>query len=379
MKFLQAFIPISLLAVAACADGSSPVAPNAAVVASSAAANGSGAGAIYVQTNDASGNAVVRFARRADGSLDDGTSFTTGGEGTGASLGNQGAVALGRGGQLLYVVNAGSDDVSGFRVGAKGLELIGTWPSGGDLPISLAFTGDRLYVLHDGAGSTITGFDVSPLGELSAIAGASRTLPDAAPDAAEIAASPDGSKLVVTEKAFSRIVTYPVQADGSLGDPVSTASNGSTPFGFAFGKDGSLIVSEAAGGPAGSSAVSGYAADGLAWDVVSPSVTSGQNAACWVAVSPNGHFAYATNAASATLSGFAVGRSGALAGLTGSGGTTATAATPLDLAFSRNGQFVYVLNAGAQVVTSYRVGSDGALAPLGETPVPAGANGLAAE
>lgn len=378
MKFLQAMIPLSMIAAAACADGSAPLEPTAGTLDAAARAS-AGAGAVYVQTNDAAGNAVIRFSRSADGALAGPTSYATGGEGSGSGLGNQGAIALSRGGQYLYVVNAGSDEVSGFRVGSSGLDLIGTWPSGGDLPISLTITGDRLYVLHDGSATTIAGFEVSPEGELSPIAGAGATLPGTAPDAAEIAATPDGTRLVVTEKATSVIVTYPVHADGSLGTPVSTPSNGAVPFGFAFGTDGSLIVSEAGGGPAGSSAVSGYTASGLSWQVVSASLTSGQNAACWVAVSPNGRLAYAANAKSATLSGFAVGRNGELARLGSSGGTTATAATPLDLAFSRDGQLVYVLNSGAHVLTAYHVASDGSLASLGQVAVPVGVNGLAAE
>jgi len=52
------------------------------------------AGGLYVMTNATSGNAVLAFERRADGSLAAPVRYETGGSGTGGGLGNQGALAL---------------------------------------------------------------------------------------------------------------------------------------------------------------------------------------------------------------------------------------------------------------------------------------------
>jgi hypothetical protein len=52
------------------------------------------AGHVYVQTNAAAGNAVVSFARAADGSLSHEETVSTGGLGTSAGLGSQASVAI---------------------------------------------------------------------------------------------------------------------------------------------------------------------------------------------------------------------------------------------------------------------------------------------
>src|SRR5687768_14472054 len=64
-------------------------------------------GVVYTLSNASTGNAVLMFARAADGSLTPAGSFATGGLGTGGGLGSQGALILARGGQLLFAVNAG--------------------------------------------------------------------------------------------------------------------------------------------------------------------------------------------------------------------------------------------------------------------------------
>jgi 6-phosphogluconolactonase len=368
------------LAAAACSDRDGVTDPVASSSSSDVASGLPASGAVYLQTNAAAGNAVLMFPRAADGTLGSPISFSTGGLGSGTGLGNQGALALADGGRLLYVVNAGSDEISGFRVGSAGLDLIGVWPSGGDLPLSLALTDRRLYVAHDGAASTVTGFTVGPSGALEPIAGAERTLPNPAPDVAQIGASPDGTRLVVTEKAANTIVTFAIGPDGALGDPVQTASVGMTPFGFAFARRGTLIVSEAAGGAADASALSSYRPSGTGWDAVTASAGTTETAACWVAVTPNGKYAYTTNTGSASISGYLLGHDGSLTLLDADGVTAATGAGPLDLAFSRNGRYVYSLNGAGGSLSAFRIEADGSLVPVATVSgLPATANGLVAQ
>src|SRR2546422_8607410 len=54
---------------------------------------------------------------------------------------------------------------------------------------------------------------------------------------AQVSFSPDGSVLVVIEKGTNLIDTFTVGDDGVAQPGVSFASNGTTPFGFAFGHD----------------------------------------------------------------------------------------------------------------------------------------------
>ncbi|MGH7559704.1 MAG: lactonase family protein [Gemmatimonadales bacterium] len=367
------------LLLAACSEaarvptGTDPAGPDLSV------GGGEGPGAVFILNNSAAANAVMVFPRAADGSLGAPAAYPTGGAGSGGGLGNQGALALVRGGRLLYVVNAGSDQVSAFRVTGSAISLIGTVPSGGDLPISLAVSGDLLYVLNDGGAPNVTGFRIAPDGGLAAIPGSTRPLSAAVPDAAQVGFSSDGTRLVVTEKATNSIVTWPVLADGTLGAASVQPSAGPTPFGFDFDGRGTLITSEAFGGAPNASVLSSYRPSGAGWAAVSPLVATTETAACWVVVTPNGRFAYTTNTGSASVSGFAVGHDGSLTLLTPGGVTGATSAGPIDADISVNGRFLYTLNGAGGTISAFRIESDGGLTPVGTTSgIPAGANGLVA-
>jgi hypothetical protein len=252
---------LSVLGLALCAAcGDTARSPADTTDPSLSVAGASGAGAVYVASNAAAGNAVLVFSRSGNGALSAAGSYPTGGLGTGSGLGNQGGLALNQDDRLLYAVNAGSDEISAFRVTAHALELLGTVPSGGDEPISLAISGDLLYVLNDGTDPSITGFRIGSTGDLDPIPASTRALSAAMPDAAQVGFSTDGSRLVITEKATNRLVTFPVNPDGTPGTASTQPSAGPTPFGFAFDKRGTLIVSEAFGGAADASVLSSYRA-----------------------------------------------------------------------------------------------------------------------
>src|SRR5690348_14556233 len=94
--------------------------------------HGGAAGAVYVLTNAAAGNAVAVFHRTGNGSLTPAGTVATGGLGTGAGTGSQGALAMSENGKWLYAVNPGSDDFSVFAVRPDGIEKVNQLPSGGD-------------------------------------------------------------------------------------------------------------------------------------------------------------------------------------------------------------------------------------------------------
>ena len=94
-------------------------------------------GQVFTMSNSVSGNAVLAFTRSADGSLHPAGSYATGGTGTGGGLGNQGGLAFDESGSWLLVVNAGSNEISAFRVQQGGsLELTDRIASGGTTPIT---------------------------------------------------------------------------------------------------------------------------------------------------------------------------------------------------------------------------------------------------
>src|SRR3989454_10612140 len=211
----------------------------------------------------------------------------TGGTGTGSGLGSRGALALSDDGRWLFAVNAGSNDVSIFRVGPAGLSLTSRIPSGGTQPVSLTVHGNLLYVLTGGVSGNIAGFALDANGGAAAIPGSSRALSGSAVGPAQVAFSRDGRSLVVTEKNTNAIDVYAVGPDGAATGPVTYASAGGTPFGFAFDLRDELLVSEAAG-----TASSYLLGSGGSLTVVSGAVSTQQGAPCWLVATQNGRFAY---------------------------------------------------------------------------------------
>jgi 6-phosphogluconolactonase (cycloisomerase 2 family) len=104
-----------------------------------------------------------------------------------------------------------------------------------------------------------------------------------------------------------------------------------------------------------------------------------QVAACWIAISNNGKFAYTTNAGSGTISSYQIAEDGSLTLLQVMAGSTGAGSSPVDIAFSNNGSFLYALGNAAHTITIFQMGADGSLSNLGAMSVPAGVTGLAAQ
>jgi 6-phosphogluconolactonase len=377
---LKVLLTAALAAAAgACSDTDRVTAPGDSPDVSASVGQGA-AGAVYLATNATNGNQVLVLARAADGGLSAPQAFSSGGTGTGGGLGNQGGVVLADRNRRLLVVNAGSNEISVFAVRAHSVELLDRVPSGGQQPISLTVFRDLVYALNAGGSGNISGFRLDPHGKLQPLQSSTRPLSTAASGPAQIAFSPDGGSLVVTEKATNTISTYQVNQGGLASGPNAQPSVGATPFGFAFDRHGTLVVSEAFGGAVGASALSSYRLAGNGTlQVISESVGTTQTAACWVVITGDGRFAYTTNTGSGNISGYLIGRNGSLSLLTAGGITGVTGAAPIDLALSNGDRYLYSLNSGSGTISAFRVTSDGSLEALaGVSGIPAGANGLAA-
>ena len=347
-----------------------------AFAASAAAGESSAVGAAYTISNAASGNELVVYARSADGLLTPAGSVSAGGLGTGGGLASQGAVTLTDDGRTVLAVNPGSNSVAAFSVDAGRPRLLNTAPSGGIRPVSVAVNKRIVYVLNKNnvAQSTVSGFTLGDNG-LTPIAGSTRSLHAGATDAAQVKFSPSGDVLVVTGRSSQRIDTFRVDSRGLLSDLKSfDVAPGATPFGFDFDNKGNLLVSLA--GVGGSSGAASYAlgADGSVTTITSP-VETGQAAACWLAASKNGRFAFVANAASSSVSTFAVSPAGEL---TFERAVRIDGMTALDLALSENGRYLYVLAAGSHGIVTFEVAADGTLTHVDtEGAVPASAAGIA--
>jgi 6-phosphogluconolactonase len=375
-RLLAAALLLPTLAACA-ADRLLPLEPDAVRATRAATA---AAGGVYTMTNGSGGNAILAYRRAADGALTALGAVATGGLGTGGTIDplvSQYALVLGDDNRLLFAVNAGSDDVSSFRVGADGaLTLADRAPSGGDLPVSVAAHGRLLYVLNAGD-ATLRGFRAAASGTLVSLPHADRALAAGAAGAAAVRFTPDGRFLIVSERVSNRLEVFPVQPDGRLGEPILTPSHGAAAFGFDVTAANTVIVSETSGFASSYHLTSGVAA------LVSASVPTFGAAPCWVIATADGRFAYVVNAGTATLTGYAVGAGGALTLLDADGTTASTGSgsTPLDLDLTEGDAFLYVLEAGSGTIGAFAVNADGSLSARPDTPAGAagsGQQGLAA-
>ena len=320
------------------------------------------AGQLYTLTNAAVGNEVAVFDRAADGAVTFSHHVATGGLGTGGGLGNQGAVILTQDERFLIAVNAGSNDLSVLRVTENSLVLVDVEAARGVQPVSVTQHDDLVYVVNAGT-SSITGFRMDFDGDLRFIWGSLARLSAGDTGPAQIQFDARGQRLYVTEKVTNRISQFELDATGLVTARSFQASPGMTPFGFALGLRNQLIVSEAEGGAAGASTVSSYTqlANG-ALQANSVSVGAGQSAACWIVATPDGRIAYASNTGDDTVTSYSIGFDGQLTVLQPIAASTGDA--PVDMAVTRDGRFFYVLNRASGTIGDYVIGADGSLAGI---------------
>ncbi len=325
-------------------------------------------GFVYVQTNDADHNEVVVFGRKEGGSLERLSGYSTGGKGSGApQLPSQSSVVLANG--RLFVTNAGSDDVTVFAVDGEELKLLDRVPSGGSTPRSVAVHGDRVFVLNTGDEPNVALVGGSPV-----------ALPEGS-DPAQVAFTPDGRTLLVTDRASDSIHAFAVGDDGGLGACVTHRSSGMTPYGFDVTADGVLVVTEAAGAQIGQASASSYKLDGPAQLApVSAAVGSTRSEVCWAVVSNDGRFVFVTNFGDGTVSSYAIGADGSIELREAVAAQTVEGEPGLrDEALSSDGRYLYALHSDTGRVFGWKVGEEGSLAAIGSANgLPLTAAGLAA-
>lgn len=335
--------------------------------------------AVYTTTNSAAGNQIAVFIDAPAVPLQLRESIPTQGLGTDSGLGSQSALTLSENGRWLLAVNAGSNDISTFRVERNGhLSLVGRTPSDGTQPISITQHHDLVYVLNAGGNGSISGFNLDDNGALRPIPGSIRDLGGVAVGPAQVGFNNSGDTLIVTEKAANGIAVYAVADDGLASKVQVNPSAGKTPFGFAFDRHDNLLVSEAFGGAAGASAVSSYETEDQSLETEAASVPTHQSAACWVVVTRNGQFAYATNTGSGTVTGFMVSGDGHLRPLTTTGvtGVTGIGSGPTDATIAAHE--LYVLTPKIGGIARFGINGNGSLTSNGAANgLPASAVGLA--
>ncbi len=348
----------------------------AALLTSHVYAKGSPIETLYTLSNDPSENSVLAFQRDGDGYFEPAGEFFTGGVGTGGGLGNQGALALSKNSRYLFAVNAGSDEVSVFSVHNDGLELLDTAEVVGDVPVSVTADHNLVYVVNAGDDS-ISGLRFDPYsGKLYALPGSHQYLSTSGTAPAQISFNPQGDTLAVTEKGTNTITTFAVDENGLPSARYSIGSAGITPFGFEFGKHDQFFVSEANGvGNGAGATVSSYEIlpDGSA-QLIDGAIAVNQMAACWLTTTPNGRIAFTANTPAKSISTFAIDSAGNMSLLET---IAATAENPRDMAMSNDGKILFTLNGGDNTIGVYKVSAKGKLHKMQEIEnLPAGFTGL---
>ncbi|MGF6597256.1 6-phosphogluconolactonase [Paraburkholderia sp. GAS448] len=330
-------------------------------------------GAVFVLSNQPTGNAVLAYSRDANGHLAYQATYPTGGKGAGAGadpLGSQGSLVFSSG--FLFAVNAGSNEVSMFKVEGTKLTLLDKEPSGGQMPVSVAVKGFTAYVVNAGGTPNISGFFVDGFGRrlvplansLRPVAGGTSAQPG------QIGFAPESDELIVTEKGTQLIDTYHVNPAGYATGPVRHASSGVTPFGFSVTRGGYAVVSAA-----GSGSVASYDIERNQELTAISNVPLGEKAPCWLVTTGDGRYAYTANAGSSTISSLRVNADGTTQLINA---TAAVVSNPLDLALSANSKFLYVREADG-AVSGFSISPDGSLNSIGAvTGLPPGAQGIAA-
>jgi len=340
--------------------------------------NGTASGAVYVQTN-AAPNEVITFRRADDGSLDLIGSVATGGDGDGTPhLTSQGSVALTRDGRYLLVTNPASDDLSVFSVAADGSIELRERVHTGAAPKSVDERDGLVVVLNTGEPG-LTSFRLNAEG-IAPVEGGHQALDTSDADPAQVAFSPNGSMVVITQRGTDSVVTYEVAPEGTFGASSEVASEGPTPYGFAFTSDGTLVVTEAYRAEKGAAAASSYTIVDGALVARTSSVGNGRSEICWAVVTPDDRFAFTTNFADGAVSRYAIAADGSLSLEDATAGISVDGMPGLrDEALSSDGRFLYAIDADGGRIYGWSVDADGALELVGSWEgVPETVAGLAA-
>lgn len=359
------------LAVAAAVVLAGVVTSGTAMAADNVEPQADATGAVFVMTNRSDGNQVIAYERSADGQLRQAGIYDTGGKGTSQiRLSSQASVTLTPDGNWLLVVNVGSNEISVFAVDGPRLQLVDIVDSHGETPNSIAVHDRFVYVLNNGRTrmGNIAVFVMQDDGTLSFVPGSERTLSARGSDPAQVAVSPDGSALMVTEKVTNKIDTWPLVS----GLPTVLTvhdSVGRTPFGIDVTDGGVFLVTNAAVGEVGKATTSAYVIDGQGSRTISGAVPDFRSEACWTIISKDQRLVYATNFADGTISTYDIATDGSITLRDSVAAITSFGELSIrDGDLTPDGRYLYAIDIFARKVFGWRVESDGSLVAIGAFP-----------
>jgi hypothetical protein len=394
-------------------------------------------GHLYLQSNEIH-NVVVHYERAANGTLTEVERVPTGGSGSGVFKPVSGqesapnafeaaaSVILTADRRFLFVTNGGDNSVSSFAVGQDGkLTLVDVKRTGNVVDgrsgtaKSLAYSEacSTLFVLHSFGPDHLRLMTVDAQGKLTArterytantadkpnriptmvvltpdhkflIVGTTFDEPAAAnPDGSPIlwVTKPDGSKKSVASNApdADGVVVFPVNPDGSLGEGMFQDGGGASPFYPVFLNDrpDHFIIGLAVGDGVVMATIDAHGVIRTG-PVVKIDTSAGlPSELCWLALSPDDKWIFATNFGYSNISSFridgdviSVAQDPACPRVPGDGTFRALNGTvssgPSDNWLSPDGAYLYQIYGNAAKLVGYAVQPDGSLSEITSAAIP---------
>src|SRR5262244_2498968 len=401
--------------------------------------NGRG-GHLYMQTNEVK-NAIIHYHRSANGTLTEVERVATGGSGSGTfkpisgqdsapnAFEGAASVILSPDRRFLFATNGGDNSVSSFSVGKDGrLTLLDTKPTGNAVEgksgtaKSLAYLPSKgmLFVLHSFGPDHVRLMSVSSDGKLTPrmerytantkdktdrvptmavlspngkflIVGTTFDRPIAHtglyPDGSPIlwVQQPDGSFKVIASNAPDPdgLVVFPVRDDGTLGAARFHDGKAGSPFYIAFlnRRPDTFVIGYAVGDGCAMATIDGEGQINIGSLVKIDTSPGLPSELCWLAVSPDDRFVFATNFGYSYISsyhlngkGLEIAKDPACPKVPGDGtarglNTTVTSG-PSDNWVSPDGGFLYQIYGNASKLVGYATQPDGSLKEVSSIKIP---------
>src|SRR5215469_7106878 len=402
--------------------------------------NGHGHGHLYMQTNETQ-NCVIHYQRAPDGTITEAERMRTGGVGSGGfkpisgqesapnAFEGAASVILTPDRKFLFVSNGGDNSVSSFAVAEDGrLTLVDCQPTGNAVmgrsgtAKSLAFAAAKgiLYVLHSFGPDHLRLMSVDRQGKLVArkerYSVNTKDKTDRVPTMAVL--SPDGKFLLVgttfdqpiahtglypdgspilwvqngdgTYRVIASnapdpdgLIVFPVQEDGTLGMAAFHDGKGGSPFYLAFlnGRPDTFIIGYAVGDGCAMATIDERGKLNIGPLVKIDTSLGLPSELCWLGVSPDDRFVYATSFGYGYVSTYRINGKGlelakdpACQKVPGDGtaralNTTVTSG-PADSWVTPDGAFVYQIYGNAAKLIGYAAQPDGSLTEVARVGIP---------
>jgi 6-phosphogluconolactonase (cycloisomerase 2 family) len=383
-------------------------------------------GHLYMQTNETQ-NCIIHYHWSANGTLTEVERVATRGAGSGVlspiyhisrpnHFEGAGSVILTPDRRFLFATNGGNNSVSSFAVGKEGrltlldVKWTGNTKSGGAKSVAYAPSSSTLFVVHTFGPDNVRLMSVDDEGTLTArperYSVGTMDWPNRVPTMAVL--SPDG-KFLVLGTTFDGslilwiprgdngalhsiasnapdpdgIVVFAVGGDGALGKPSFYDGGGASPFYIAFlhNRPDTFVVGAAV---SDGLAMGRIDADGKI--KVGPLVPIDTSAGlpselCWLAVSPDDRFVFATNFGYSNLSSFridgnviSIAKDPACPKVPGDGTFRAINGTvssgPSDSWMTPEGAYLYQIYGNASKLVGYAIQPDGLLKEITSAKIP---------